>query len=199
MSINLSMKAMTGAALIGLPMAASAHLTEMNDQEMSAVSGQLGIIDLTTLGVDIELGPLGAPLFGLPFTLGSAKIGLPGFTGASYVSFAPSIGPSLLDFQLTNLGPTLTPFGLKIGLFDLPGAIGPAIIDPIDLELTNFGPTLTPFGLKIGLFDAVPAIGPAIIDGPDLAFKGTVLGGSVLAGALGAVVLSGALTGPATP
>lgn len=129
-------------------------MAEMNDQELSAVTGQLGIVDLTTLGVDIELGPLGAPLFCLPFTLGSAKIGLPGFIGASDVSFAPSIAPSLVDCKLTNLGPTLTPFGLKIGLFD-----------------------------------AVPAI----IDGPDLAFKGAVLGGSLLAGAIGAVVFSGAL------
>ena len=73
----------------------------------------------------------------------------------------------------------ITNIGFGVALFDVPGAIGPALIDPIDLELTNFGPTLSPFdlGIKVGLFDVIPGVGPALIDLPEATFKASVLGG----------------------
>ncbi|MGA9469107.1 MAG: DUF6160 family protein, partial [Candidatus Macondimonas sp.] len=58
----------------------------------------------------------------------------------------------------------ITNIGFGVALFDVPGAIGPALIDPIDLELTNFGPTVTPRGLNIGLFDTAVSVGPSIIN-----------------------------------
>ncbi|HET7688129.1 MAG TPA: DUF6160 family protein [Candidatus Macondimonas sp.] len=111
-------KTLAGLALAALPMMASAQMDQMQDSALADVSGQLGIIDLTTIGLDINLGPLGAPLLGLPFTLGAANIGLPGSTGLS-----------LIDVEWTNFGPTFGPFTvLNIGLFDVIPGIGPDLI-----------------------------------------------------------------------
>ncbi|GMV68916.1 MAG: hypothetical protein AMXMBFR76_13550 [Pseudomonadota bacterium] len=122
-------KTLAGVALAALPLMASAQMNEMKDQALSDVSGQLGIIDLTTIGYDVNFGPLGAPLFGLPFTLGAAKIGLPGFTGASYIGLPGSVGPAVIDFEWTNFGPTFGPFSaLNIGIFDVIPGIGPDLI-----------------------------------------------------------------------
>ena len=122
-------KTLAGVALAALPLMASAQMNEMKDQALSDVSGQLGIIDLTTIGYDVNFGPLGAPLFGLPFTLGAAKIGLPGFTGASYIGLPGSVGPAVIDFEWTNFGPTVGPFSLlNIGVFDVIPGIGPDLI-----------------------------------------------------------------------
>ncbi|HBG29278.1 DUF6160 family protein [Candidatus Macondimonas diazotrophica] len=111
-------KTLAGVALAALPLMASAQMAEMKDQALADVNGQLGIIDLTTIGYDVNFGPLGAPLFGLPFTLGASKIGLPGSTGVAVV-----------DFEWTNFGPTVGPFSaLNIGVFDVIPGIGPDLI-----------------------------------------------------------------------
>jgi hypothetical protein len=111
-------KTLAGVALAALPLMASAQMNEMKDQALSDVSGQLGIIDLTTIGYDPNFGVLGAPLFGLPFTAGASIIGLPGSTGLS-----------VIDFEWTNFGPTMGPFSmLNIGVFDVIPGIGPDLI-----------------------------------------------------------------------
>ena len=112
-------KTLAGLALAALPLMASAQMEQMQDNALGNVSGQLGIIDLTTIGFDINLlGPVGAPLFGLPFTHGESIIGLPG-----------SVGRSVIDFEWTNFGPTVGPFSLlNIGIFDVIPGIGPDLI-----------------------------------------------------------------------
>jgi len=111
-------KTLAGVALAALPLMASAQMNEMKDQALSDVSGQLGIIDLPTIGYDPNFGVLGAPLFGLPFTAGASIIGLPGSTGLS-----------VIDFEWTNFGPTMGPFSmLNIGVFDVIPGIGPDLI-----------------------------------------------------------------------
>ena len=157
-------KTLAGVALAALPMMASAQMNEMKDQALADVSGQLGIIDLTTIGADIELGPLGAPLFGLPFTLGSAKIGLPGFTGASYIGLPGSIGPALIDVEWTNFGPTFGIFELNVGLFDVMPGVGPAIIDLPEFVLKTgllggiLGGVGTTYVLQNGLVLPIPQV-----------------------------------------
>lgn len=111
-------KTLAGLALAALPLMASAQMDQMQDSALANVSGQLGIIDLTTIGYDANFGVLGAPLFGLPFTAGASIIGLPGSTGLS-----------LIDFEWTNFGPTVGPFSLlNIGIFDVIPGIGPDLI-----------------------------------------------------------------------
>ena len=159
-------KTLAGLALAALPLMASAQMNEMKDQALADVSGQLGIIDLTTIGFDLELGPLGAPLFGLPFTLGDAKIGLPGFVGTSYVSLPGSVGPSLIDIEWTNFGPTFGLLsGINIGVFDVIPGIGPDLISlPEAVFKTGIlggilGGVGTTYILQNGLSLPVPVVG----------------------------------------
>lgn len=113
-----NMKKTLAALALAAPLMASAQMNPMQDSALAEVNGQLGIIDLTTIGYDVNFGVLGAPLFGLPFTAGASIIGLPGSTGLSVV-----------DFEWTNFGPTMGPFSaLNIGIFDVIPGIGPDLI-----------------------------------------------------------------------
>ena len=159
-------KTLAGVALAALPLMASAQMNEMQDQALADVNGQLGIIDLTTIGYDVNFGPLGAPLFGLPFTLGAAKIGLPGFTGASYIGLPGSVGPAVIDFEWTNFGPTFGPFSaLNIGVFDVIPGIGPDLISLPEFVFKTgllggiLGGVGTTYILQNGLTLPVPVIG----------------------------------------
>ena len=55
-------KTLAGLALAALPMMASAQMDQMQDSALANVSGQLGIIDLTTIGYDANFGVVGRPL-----------------------------------------------------------------------------------------------------------------------------------------
>lgn len=169
-------KTLAGVALAALPVIASAQMSEMQDQALSTVSGQLGIIDITNVGLDIPFPFI--PLFDLPGAVGPAVV-------------------DPIDLDLTNFGPTVTPFGLNIGIFDTALSVGPALIDFVEWDLTNFGPTLSPFdlGITVGLFDVIPGVGPALIDMPEFVFKTGILGG-VLGGVGTTYILQNGLTLP---
>lgn len=95
-------KTLAGLALAALPLMASAQMEQMQDSALANVNGQLGIIDVTTLGFDINLlGPVGAPLIGLPFTRGGeAIIDLRFRDHDGIFDVLPNIGPDL--FNLPN-------------------------------------------------------------------------------------------------
>ena len=148
-------KTLAGLALAALPLMASAQINEMNDQALADVKGQ-GII--TNIGPEI---PFVLPLFAVPGFTGPAWIGLPGPLGGPVPSlitgpFAPtvfgligSVGPTLIDFEIDNFGPTVGPFSLlNIGLFNSIPGIGPHLL--LGGEATFKASVLGGIGAAIG-------------------------------------------------
>jgi hypothetical protein len=133
-------KTLAGLALAALPLMASAQMNEMKDQALADVTGQFL---LTNIGPQIPVA-----LFAVPGFTGPAFIGLPGPLGGPIPAFwnilapfwgpnaAPtavgligSQGPTLLDFEIDNFGPTVGPFSLlNIGLFNSIPGIGPHLL-----------------------------------------------------------------------
>ncbi len=146
---------LAGVALAALPLMASAQISEMKDQALADVKGQ-GII--TNIGPEI---PFVLPIFAVPGFTGPAWIGLPGPLGGPIPSlvtgpFAPtvfgsigSVGPTLIDFEIDNFGPTVGPFSLlNIGLFNSIPGIGPHLL--LGGEATFKASVLGGIGAAIG-------------------------------------------------